>query len=278
MPNVSRYSQEAANALAAQHPGATVTGPVDDPAGLGGKIWWVKWDPTKEDPTAPAKAQSDKLSGYISPFGSGVIGAGYAGDYRKLIDQLQGMANGTGPSLAAQQYKQAQGANVAAQAALSHSGRGPQAAYQAQQNIAKVGAGLAQGSADARLKERMAALGQLGSAIGSADQSDAQRSIANQSALLNLLGQQTGLSIAQMQTLMQKYQIDMSQPGWFDKFMKVLPYVAAGAATAFGGPAAGAAAYGATSQLGHTGKGTDTLAPNWDADQRGANGQLTPDL
>lgn len=90
----------------------------------------------------------------------------FRGNQKSLVNRLEAMANGQGPSLAAQQFQQATDRNVASQQAVANSGRGGALAQvTAANNIAGLGAQQAQGSAIARTGEELGAIGQLGGVI-----------------------------------------------------------------------------------------------------------------
>jgi hypothetical protein len=129
-----------------------------------------------------------------------------------LVSQLQMQADGRGPSLAGQQYKNAHQEGVAGMKALAAGGRGAQGARYAAGNIGRQNAGLASGLAEATTREQMAARSQLGQAIGQADNMDYQRqamnaqltqqaSQANQQAYYSALAHQLGLSQQQLNAL-----------------------------------------------------------------------------
>lgn len=95
--------------------------------------------------------------------------AGYSGfrnNQSDLINRLEALSRGQGPSLAAQQFQQATDRNMASQQALAGGGRGgPMAAFNAANNMGMLGANAAQGSAQARIAEQQMALGMLGQNI-----------------------------------------------------------------------------------------------------------------
>lgn len=90
----------------------------------------------------------------------------FRGNQRDLVDRLDALSRGHGPSLAAQQFRQATDQNMKSQQAMAASGRGgPLAAFNAAGNMGQLGAQAAQGTALARTNEQMQALGQLGGVI-----------------------------------------------------------------------------------------------------------------
>lgn len=128
------------------------------------------------------------------------IGANpYQQGWDSLIGQLQAQSQGMGPSLADSQYRAAHQDALASQLALSR-GRGPGAARQGMMNMGRMGQGLAQGAAQARLQEQLAAQQALAGAMSSAGQADFQRAYANQNAytgvMNNMIAQPTGFESA----------------------------------------------------------------------------------
>lgn len=93
--------------------------------------------------------------------------------------QLQQMASGQGPSLAVQQYQRANSDAQNAQIAMSR-GRGGGSAFTAATNLGRLGADLSAGSAEARTREQMGA-------IGAGSQLEQERARANQEAYLRAL-------------------------------------------------------------------------------------------
>lgn len=166
---------------------------------------------------------------------------GYEQDFRQYVTGLQDMAAGRGESLAEGQFKSASHQAQQQIAAQAASGRGNPMANQrmAMQNQARVGQGLAAGSATARLQEQMAAQQQLGGAIAGADASvfarqqanaqlGQQASQANQAAWMQMLMAKHGLSAEQAQNMLGYYQAmagqnaaAMGQPSKGDKMVGV---------------------------------------------------------
>lgn len=127
------------------------------------------------------------------------------GNYNALISMLTQRANGQGPSLAMDAYRTASDNAMAQQMALGNSGN-PAAARQAAMNLGNIQQGMASGLSNARNQEMVSAAGQLGGAIGAADQSllardqmGYNRERANQEAWLELMRQRMGLTKGQMQ-------------------------------------------------------------------------------
>lgn len=111
-----------------------------------------------------------------------------AGAQQALIAQLQQMAAGQGPSLATQQYNAANQDAMSNQLAMSR-GRGAGAGRNAGIQMGQLGGSLAAGSAMARTREQLGAMGQLQGSITSAGQMDFQRASANQQMYQNALSQ-----------------------------------------------------------------------------------------
>lgn len=167
------------------------------------------WDNTKNDVggiygwlsgnKGDAAAKDDR--GFINPYldkGSPYVGAsGQAGNYGALVNMLMQRANGGGPSVAGDAYKQAAADNQSRLQTMSY-GSSPGAARAAIQQMGNVGQGLAQGYGAARNAEMVGATGQLTGAISAADNSQLARDKANQEAWLQMLMQRLGLTRAQM--------------------------------------------------------------------------------
>lgn len=170
------------------------------------------------------KENRDRIAGHLNAPGRGpYVGPNpYEGGWQRLIGQLEGQANGTGPSLAQAQYQRAAQDQQAAIGSLARSSARPGAARAAMMQQAKVGQGLASGSAEAMLQEQTQARAMLGSALGSAGSAAWQRDGANQQAWMALLGEQLGLDAQQFQALLQREQFKMqqaNQPTGFERLM-----------------------------------------------------------
>ncbi len=124
--------------------------------------------------------------------GIGAPGAGQ--EWGGLIDQLGRQSRGEGPSLAEQQYQAAQQDTTGALSSMARGSASPAAARQALIQRGRVGQGMAQGVAMARTNEQMQASQALAGALGARDQ-------LNNSAYLDILGAQLGLSRAQLEAL-----------------------------------------------------------------------------
>lgn len=164
-----------------------------------GRSWYNMFDPMGLTPLGyhppPAylpnydqnNQQLDSLLKGQSPYASQ--------DWGTLIQQLQGRANGTAPSVAGMQYQQAQQNTASNLAGMAHGGNSPAAFRQAAIQQGQVGQGMAAGVAQARTNEMMQSQNALTGALGQRDQ-------LNQHAYLEILAQKMGLSKDQMAALM----------------------------------------------------------------------------
>lgn len=148
--------------------------------------------------------------------------SGFRANQTGLINRLEAMANGQGPSLARQQFEQATDRNMRGQQAMAASGRGgPLSQLTAANNMAMLGANAAQGSALARTNEQMQAIGQLGGVIAQGRGADEQTNMfnaesKNQMAIQNLRARldQMGLDQnAKLQILQQLGGMNQAQAG-----------------------------------------------------------------
>ena len=106
--------------------------------------------------------------------------SGFRTNQSDLINRLEALSQGKGPSLAAQQFQQATDRNMSAQQAMANSGRGgPMAALTAANNMGMLGAQAAQGSAIARTGEELGAFGQLGNVIAQGRSADEATNMFN---------------------------------------------------------------------------------------------------
>ncbi len=106
--------------------------------------------------------------------------SGFRQNQTGLVNRLEAMANGQGPSLAKQQFEQATDRNMRGQQAMAASGRGgPLSQLTAANNMGMLGANAAQGSALARTNEQMQAIGQLGGVINQGRGADEQTNMFN---------------------------------------------------------------------------------------------------
>lgn len=130
--------------------------------------------------------------------------SGFRGNQTGLVNRLEAMANGQGPSLARQMFEQATDRNVRSQQALAASGRGgPLAQLTAANNTAMLGANAAQGGAIARTNEQMQAINQLGGVINQGRNSDEGNNQFN-------AGQQNQTALANLSARLQAMNIDDS--------------------------------------------------------------------
>lgn len=139
-----------------------------------------------------------QLLGNRSPFASN--------DWDALITQLQGRANGTGPSLAGMAYNTGAQTTTNALASMSRGSASPAAAREALIQQGRVGQGQAAGYAQAQVQEQQAAQSALQGALGSRDQ-------LNQQAYLNILAAQLGLSEGQLRALMSNQNYNLGIKG-----------------------------------------------------------------
>lgn len=150
--------------------------------GVAGGLYGYFSGPTAED---QANAAMQNGAGY------NYIGSSpYKGSWDALINQLRQQASGAGPSLAVMQYQKANQQAMSNQLAMARSQGSPGAAYQASNNMGRIDEGMAQGSAQMRLQEQMAAQAQLANALGTVSGQDLQRQQANQQAYLQILAEQ----------------------------------------------------------------------------------------
>jgi len=141
-------------------PGGTIIG------GLAGGLGGLLGGNAQDD-------QRKRMQGFYDELSRGGPQAGPAAtaDYstfrenqRNLISQLEAMARGEGPSLAAQQMKQATDRNIGQQIGMAQSGAGnpAAAAMAAQNNIGRLGSRAAGDAMAGRIQEQQNALNLLG--------------------------------------------------------------------------------------------------------------------
>ncbi len=107
----------------------------------------------------------------------GAAAQGQYSDFRQnqsnLINHLEALSNGQGPSLAMAQLQAATDKNQSSQQAFAASGRGgPLASAQAANNMMRTGSQASQDAVGARIQEEQMALGMLGSNINAGRSSD----------------------------------------------------------------------------------------------------------
>lgn len=113
-------------------------------------------------------------------------------EWGSLIQQLQQRASGQGPSLAGDAYRTGAMDTQNSLASMARGGSNPASARMAALQSSRVGQGMAQGYATARNQEIVGAQQGLAGALQGRD-------ALNQSAYLQILGQQLGLSRGQLQ-------------------------------------------------------------------------------
>lgn len=112
------------------------------------------------------------------------IGANpYQSNWNALVAQLTQQANGQGPSLAGNAYKQAQQTGMQNVLAMSRGGSAG-AAQQGMQTLGRMNQGMAQGYSNARLQEQLAARQQLQAALAGAGNAWFQPQQANLQATM----------------------------------------------------------------------------------------------
>lgn len=194
-----------------------------------------------------------QLGGYLGQGGRGpYVGQNkYQGGWDSLIQQLQ-----SAPSLAAQQYRQASQDSQAAIGGLARGSNRPGAQRAAMVQQAKVGQGMAGGSATAMMEEQASNRQQLGGALAGAGQAQWQRDQANQQAWQQMLQQQFGLDQNQFQAILQREQMRQQQsmqPSSLERGLGVASQIGQFAGTMGMGPAAGIAANVGKDMLGNRG-------------------------
>jgi hypothetical protein len=147
-----------------------------------------------------------------------------------LVSQLQAQANGTGPSMAQQAYRQASQDTGAQLGSMARGSASPAAARNAMMQQGRVGQGMAQGLAQARTGEMLAGQQSLAQALSQRDQ-------INSGAFQNILGAQLGLSEQQLRAQManQQYHASiMGQPTEGQKWLAFGSQLGAGLAKGMG--------------------------------------------
>jgi hypothetical protein len=157
--------------------------------------------------------------------------SGFRQNQTGLVNRLEAMANGQGPSLARQMFEQATDRNMRAQQSMAASGRGgPMAQLTAANNMGMLGAQAAQGGAIARTNEQMQAIGQLGNVIGQGRAADEgtnqfnanqnnQFQIQNLNARLQAMGMNDQMRMSILQQLGSQNQAQAQRPGLGDQIM-----------------------------------------------------------
>ncbi len=118
----------------------------------------------------------NKILGRGAPQAGAASQSGYSSfrqNQGNLINHLEALSNGQGPSLAMAQLQAATDKNLASTQAMAASGRGgPIANAQAMNQMGRTQAQASQDSVGARIQEEQMALGMLGSNINAGRQSD----------------------------------------------------------------------------------------------------------
>lgn len=189
--------------------GALAGGSIGGPAGAliggaaGGALGLFGGDNGKADYQNRLQQYYNDLANRQAPQAGPASQSGYSGfrqNQSDMIKRLEALSQGQGPSLAAQQFQQANDSNVRNQQAMANSGRnGPMGAFNAANNMGMLGAQAAQGSATARTQEEQMALQQLGLSLYGARGADEEtnrfnageqnkNSLANLDARLKAMG------------------------------------------------------------------------------------------
>lgn len=194
--------------------------------------------------------------------------SGFRSNQQDLVNRLEAMANGQGPSLARQQFEQATDRNMRGQQAMAASGRGgPLSQLTAANNMGMLGANAAQGSAIARTNEQMQAIGQLGGVIAQGRGADEgtnmfnagqknNMTLANLDARLRAMGMNDQARLGILSQLSSNANAQAGQAGMGDQFL-------AGGAGMFSQ---------AATQNANRGKGMSPIASG----NPGAGGYFTP--
>lgn len=127
---------------------------------LKGRMPQKVYTPGRADPQAGPAAQAQT--------------SGFRANQQDLISRLEALSRGQGPSLAAEQLRQATDRNMKQQSSIAQTGRGNAAlaGIQASNMSGQLGAQAASDSAAARIAEQQMALQQLGGAINQGRTSD----------------------------------------------------------------------------------------------------------
>ncbi len=155
-----------------------------------------------------------------------LAGQGRFGERGGLLDRLDAQAQGQGPSLVAEQLRQAQMQNVAAQQSLAAGNRRTPglAARMASLNAGQVGAQLAGQAAQGRIQEQFNAQ----KALAELQMFNAQQSNLNNYGRANL---GTQLAMARENARTQRYGAVANQPSAFERGANVLGSIAGGFAS-----------------------------------------------
>jgi hypothetical protein len=166
MPNYGQGLQGAAGGFMAGNAVAPGIGGFIG-AGIGGLAGLFGGGGTDEEMRKRYGSFYDEVSGRTAPQLGPAHQAGYS-SFREnqagLVNRLEAMARGEGPSVSREMLKEATDRNVAQQQAMAQSGQGNAAlaAQQASSNATRLGAGTAQSAALGRVQEQIGATNQLG--------------------------------------------------------------------------------------------------------------------
>lgn len=178
-----------------------------------------KIDPSMQAGNPYFQEDRDRLGGLMDGQ-SAFAGKEWGG----LVSQLQAQANGTGPSMAQDAYRQASQDTGAQLGSMARGSGSASAARNALMQQGRIGQGMAQGLASARTGEMLAGQQALTGALSQRDQ-------INSGAYQNILGQQLGLSEQQLraQQANQQYQLGLlGTPTVAQKWLGAASQVAAG--------------------------------------------------
>lgn len=173
--------------------------------GLGGLFGGSGMSDAEKQNQARLQALYDQIGGGREAPQGTAAQSGYSGfrtNQGQLINRLEALASGQGPSLASQQFREATDRNQAGQAAVANSGRGgPLASLTAANNMALLGSQAAQGAASSRIAEQQMALGQLGQNISAGRGADESTNQFN-------AGQQNQMTIQNMDARLRQMGMD----------------------------------------------------------------------
>jgi hypothetical protein len=182
MVNWSQAGQGAAGGAAF---GATVGGPYGAAIGgvAGGLLGMFGGDDGEQNKQALEEYRKMVMQRQAPQMGDAAqaSASGFRANQQAMIDRLDALASGRGPSIASAQLNEATDKNIAAQQSMAQSGRG-NAAYAnmvAANNMQNLGQNAAQQSVAARLQETNMANQLLGSTLNQARGSDEQLSTFN---------------------------------------------------------------------------------------------------
>lgn len=214
---------------------------------------------TKEQADA-ARAQQNQALAQQQAFAQAVAAQNGLGNQSSVFNQLQGVAQGTGPNPAQAQLANATGANVANQAALMAGQRGSSAnAGLMARQAANQGAGIQQNAAGQaaalQAQQSLNAMGQMGNIANQQAAQQAQATGAytqatgnNQGQLLNSIGNQNQNQLQQQQIQAGYDQQKNDASGKL--FGNLMGAAGTALGTMYGGPVGGAAGGALGSSIG----------------------------